>query len=196
MAIDVHTVGECVASVHFDSYRGMRQATNYLLQLGHRRIAFFQFREETLAGVERYRGWRDALQAANINADDQVIWQADYNMTAAYNAALTLLAERRDFTALVASSDALAFGALRALSEYRLRVPEDVSLVGFDDIDFSAFANPPLTTMRQDGSALGQGAMRLLLALMRGESLPVNPLVLPSQLIIRASTAPPRDDPR
>jgi len=100
-----------------------------------------------------------------------------------------LLAERHDFTAIVAGSDFMAIGILRALTEQGLRVPEDVSLIGFDDIDFCQYTVPPLTTVRQDRVAMGRGAVERLVALIEGAE-EVSPLVLPTQLIIRKSTAP------
>ncbi|HZU01117.1 MAG TPA: substrate-binding domain-containing protein, partial [Ktedonobacteraceae bacterium] len=89
--------------------------------------------------------------------------------------------------AIVAGSDFMAIGILRALTEHGLRVPDDVSLVGFDDVEFSQYTTPPLTTVRQDRVAMGCGAVQRLIAMIEGTG-EVSPLVLPTQLIVRKST--------
>jgi len=99
------------------------------------------------------------------------------------------LAERRDFTAIVAGSDFMAIGILRALTEQGLRVPDDVSLVGFDDIDLCQYTIPPLTTVRQDRVAMGREAVHRLIAMIEGTE-EVSPLILPTQLVVRKSTGP------
>jgi len=102
---------------------------------------------------------------------------------------MLLLAERRDFTAIVAGSDIMAIGILRALTEHGLRVPEDVSLIGFDDITLCQYTAPQLTTVRQDREAVGRGAVARLIDLIeRAEE--VSPLILPTQLVVRKSTRP------
>lgn len=189
--VDGQAQGRRISSVLVDNARGMRQATSYLLHLGHRRIAFFGGHSGTLAGLERQRGWEEALGEAGVPLDPGLIYRTDFTMEEAYRAALALLAERQDVTAIVASSDMMAIGILRALREYRLRVPDDISLVGFDDIDLCLFTDPPLTTVRQDGPSLGEAVVRQLLALIRREGLPLAPLVLPTQLVVRASACPP-----
>jgi LacI family transcriptional regulator len=110
-------------------------------------------------------------------------------MNEAYEAARALLAERSDFTAIVAGSDFMAIGILRALMEHGLRVPEDVSLIGFDDTEFSQYTIPMLTTVRQDRVAMGRGAVQRLVALVEGSG-ETSPLVLPTQLVVRKSTGP------
>jgi DNA-binding LacI/PurR family transcriptional regulator len=114
-------------------------------------------------------------------------------MDEAYEAARALLAERRDFTAIIAGSDFMAMGILRALTEEGLRVPDDVSLVGFDDSEFCQYTAPPLTTVRQDRVAMGRGAVQRLIAMIEGTE-EASPLILPTQLIVRKSTGPvPKD---
>jgi LacI family transcriptional regulator/LacI family purine nucleotide synthesis repressor len=112
-------------------------------------------------------------------------------MEDAYRAANQLLDEHHDFTAMVAASDIMAIGALRAINEHGLRVPEDISLASFDGIDFSEYTNPPLTTMWQDREAIGSGAMRLLIAMIEGTGEnPPSPLIVPTRLVVRKSTRP------
>jgi DNA-binding LacI/PurR family transcriptional regulator len=122
-----------------------------------------------------------------------LIRQSGWNIDEAYETAKILLAERHDFTAIVAGSDIMAIGILRALTEEGLRVPDDVSLVGFDDVELAQYTNPPLTTIRQDRVAMGRGAVQRLIDLIEGTG-EVSPLIIPTQLVVRKSTGPvPRE---
>ena len=174
--------------VKSDNIDGARQATEHLLSLGHRHIAFLTGPTD-LVGLERLLGCQQALAQAGITPDAGLVRPSGWNTDEAYEAARTLLAERRDFTAIVAGSDFMAIGILSALTEQGLRVPDDVSLIGFDDIDLCRYVNPPLTTVRQDREAMGCGAVQRLIAIMEGTE-EVSPLIIPTQLVVRKSTGP------
>lgn len=175
--------------VKSDNMDGARQAGEHLLSLGHRRIAFLTGPTTSIVGLERLLGGQQALAHAAITPEPGLVRQSGWNIDEAYEAAMALLAERRDFTAIMAGSDIMAMGILRALQENGLRVPEDVSLIGFDDIDLCPYISPPLTTMRQDHEAMGRGAVQRLIAMIEGTGEPA-PLILPTQLVIRKSTGP------
>lgn len=187
--VDRASQGSHATYVKSDNIDGTRQATEHLLALGHRRIALLAGLTTDLAGLERLLGYQQALAQAGITPDSGLVRQSGWNVDEAYESARTLLAARRDFTAIVAGSDFMAIGILRALTEQGLSVPEDVSLIGFDDIDFCQYTVPSLTTVRQDRVAMGRGAVERLVALIE-ETEEVSPLVLPTRLIIRKSTAP------
>jgi DNA-binding LacI/PurR family transcriptional regulator len=176
-----------VKSDHIDS---ARQATEHLLSLGHRSIAFLAGSTTSLSGMERLVGYHQALAQAGIALDTNLVRQSGWEMEESYKAVHALLDESHDFTAIVAASDVMAIGALRALSEHDLRVPDDISLVSIDGIDFSEYTIPPLTTMWQDREAMGRGAVRLLLTMIEGtgQEPPPAPLVVPTRLVIRKST--------
>ncbi|GCE08807.1 LacI family DNA-binding transcriptional regulator [Dictyobacter aurantiacus] len=176
--------------VKSDYKGGAIQATEHLLQLGHRRIAFFPGSLFSITGTERFMGYQQAMASSGLSVDQRLVCQSGWETQDAYQAALALLSERRDFTAIVANSDMMAFGILRALKEHNLRVPDDVSLIGFDNIDRSQYSDPPLTTIHQDKQAISKGAVALLLQLISGEET-VSPLVVPTQLVVRASTSAP-----
>ncbi|MBA2681172.1 MAG: LacI family DNA-binding transcriptional regulator [Ktedonobacteraceae bacterium] len=183
--------GNRATYIKSDYVDGARQATTHLLQLGHRRIAFFPGDPVSITGVERLLGHQQTMAQAGLIIDTNLVRQSNWDSKDAYQAAMVLLSERRDFTAIVAGSDMMAFGILRALRKHNLRVPEDISLIGFDNIDQSEDADPPLTTVQQNKQALSQGAVSLLTRLIKGEETPA-PLIIPTQLIVRASTmAPP-----
>jgi LacI family transcriptional regulator, galactose operon repressor len=191
--IDWMGQGSHATYVKSDNIDSARQATEHLIALGHRRIAFLTGSTIDLAGLERLLGCQQALAQAGIAPDPGLVRQSGWNVDEAYEAALALLAERRDFTAIVAGSDFMAIGILRALSEQGLRVPDDVSLIGFDDIIFGQYTTPPLTTMHQDRVAMGRGAVQRLVAIVEGTE-EASPLILPTQLVVRKSTGPvPRE---
>jgi len=191
--IDKKAQGSHATYVSSDNIDGARQVTEHLLKLGHRRIAFMTGTSVDLSGLERLLGCQQALAQAGIAPDAGLIRQLGWSVDEAYESARVLLAERRDFTAIVAGSDYMALGILRALREQGLRVPDDVSLVGFDDLEFCQYITPPLTTVRQDRAAMGRGAVRRLIAMIEGTEEP-SPLILPTQLIIRDSTGPAPSD--
>ena len=187
--IDRMVQGNHATYVKSDNIDGARQATEHLLALGHRRIAFLTGSTTDLAGLERLLGCQQALSQAGIAPDPRLVRQSGWNVDEAYEAAKVLLAEHYDFTAIVAGSDFMAIGILRALIEQGLRVPDDVSLVGFDDIEFCQYTTPPLTTVRQNRVEMGRGAVQRLVAMVEGKA-EISPLIVPTQLVVRQSTGP------
>ncbi|HCI78731.1 MAG TPA: LacI family transcriptional regulator [Ktedonobacter sp.] len=187
--IDKMAQGSHATYVTSDNIDGARQVVEHLLALGHRRIAFLMGSTVDISGLERLLGCQQALAQAGIAPDVGLVRQSGWNIDEAYEAAKVLLAERHDFTAIVAGSDYMALGILRALTEQGRRVPDDISLVGFDDLEFCQYITPALTTVRQDRAAMGRGAVQKLLSMIEGTSEP-SPLVVPAQLIVRKSTAP------
>jgi DNA-binding LacI/PurR family transcriptional regulator len=189
--VDVAAQSSHATYVRSDNVTGAHQVIEHLLHLGHRRIAILSGHATSLAGTERLLGYQRALAQAGVTLDPGLVRQSSFTMEAAYRDMVALLDERRDFTAVVASSDLMAIGVTRALHERGLRVPTDVSVAGFDDIDLCLYIDPPLTTVRQDRAAMGQGAMRRLVAMMRGDAdADLTPLIIPTQLVIRQSTGP------
>ena len=193
--IDVVASGPCATWVASENAEGAQAVTEHLISLGHRRIARITGTETDPSGGERLRGIRAALAAAGIPEDPGLARRSDWSTEGAYQAAKDLMDRRPDLTAIVAESDMMAIGVLRALHEYGLRVPDDVSVTGFDDVDLSAYTLPPLTTIRQDTEAMGAAAVHAALELIeRGPTDPAapGPVRLPTELVVRGSTAPPR----
>ncbi len=187
--IDSFFQGNNATYVKSDYSDGARQATEHLLHLGHKRIAVFPGDFLSATGMERLMGYHQAMARAGLVIDPQLIRQTGWERKEAYQEAMLLLHERRDFTAIVASSDMLAFGVLKALHKLHIRVPEEVSLIGFDDIDLSQESDPPLTTVRQDKEAISKAAIAALFQCIRGDGVSV-PVIVPTHLIVRASTGP------
>lgn len=179
--------GTGLHAVTFDQYGGARLATRHLAELGHREIIHVSGPLNWLDARERALGWRHELRSAGLHAAPPVpadSWNADRG----YEVGLDLLRDGLP-TAVFTANDQLALGLLRAFAEAGVRVPHDVSVVGFDDVDGSAQFFPPLTTVRQEFAELGRRCLGMLLDLLAGR--PVDPVVVEAQLIVRASTGPP-----
>ena len=193
VAVD-HVGREGVAEVHVDDRGGARQAAQHLVDLGHRRLGVVTLdtapEAENYPAHERMLGWRDAFTALGI---DPVVVATPYQPPqAAYDAALRLLDRPDRPTGVVCFSDAFALATIRAAESLGLRVPEDLSVVGFDDSVLAASSRPPLTTVHQEVPAKGQAAVAAMADLLAGRQ--PDPVVLPTTLVVRASTAPPPED--
>lgn len=177
-----------VYSIDVDMREASRVATRHLLGLGHRRIAYLGFASNQYHGVtERLYGYRDALREFGIGEDKECLAFADFSAQSGYEAMRALLERDRSFTALFAGNDTVAFGAMLALREAGLRIPEDVAIVGYDDIPLAAYAAPPLTTMRTSPYEQACEASNLLVRLMAGERPAQMHWTNPVPLIVRAS---------
>jgi LacI family transcriptional regulator len=173
-------------SVVIDQDYGARLATRHLIDLGHRAICAISGPLEWFGALARHRSWAATLQTAGIAPGPFI--EGDWTARGGYQAALQLLSQGAGFTGLVVANDQMALGAIRALRERGLRVPEDVSVVGFDDIPEAAYFEPPLTTVRQNFAALGEQSVEYLIDLIDHPELPPHQRVLYPQLIERKST--------
>jgi LacI family transcriptional regulator len=173
-------------ALDFDNFEGARLATHHLLTLGHRRIAFIAGDLKHPDGKERLRGYRSALEAAGLAFEPALVMPGSFTEGSGLMAVERLIDSREAFTAIFASNDQMAIGARLALHRRHLRVPEDVSLVGFDDLATSVYAIPPLTTVHHPVLELGQLAAQAMLQLLAGEAPTV---VLPTpRLMARESS--------
>jgi LacI family transcriptional regulator len=179
--------GARIASLDYDNIDGAKHAVEHLIGLGHRDIAFISGPTNHADARERLGGYMAAL-GAKAHRDPRLIVDADYQEQGGYEATLRLLASGVRFTAILAANDQMAFGVRLALHEQGLRVPEDVSLVGFDDLYFSRYLTPPLTTVHHSAQDLGRRASEALKELVLGER-PGHQL-LQTELVIRQSTGP------
>jgi DNA-binding LacI/PurR family transcriptional regulator len=181
-----------LASVAIDNTSGALDATRHLLDLGHRTVHHLGGPASWLDAQERVDGWRQALQAAGAPVLPPVY--GDWSARSGYELGHQL-AQQRDMTAVFCGNDQMALGLLRALAERGIRVPGDISVVGFDDIPEAAFFPPPLTTVRQDIGKLARQALRRIVDEINGEQHPGADLPIAPDLIVRASAARPRGNP-
>jgi DNA-binding LacI/PurR family transcriptional regulator len=181
-------VGAPLPSVTIDNAAGAARATQYLLDLGHQTVHHLAGPQAWLDAAERAAGWRRTLERAGARVPGLVF--GDWSARSGYEAGHGLSA-MPDVTAVVCANDQMALGLLRALAERGREVPEDVSVVGFDDIPEAPFFPPPLTTVRQDFGELGRRAMHLLMDRISGAGGFVPPVPIKPDLVVRASAAPP-----
>ena len=177
--------------VDADNRAGAQMAVDYLIRLGHRRIATITGPLNMIAGLDRYEGYKTALTNRGISFDENLVAEGDFTEEGAYQAMQTLLPQKP--TAVFVASDTMAMGAIKAIREAGLRIPEDISVVGFDDLQSSSFTAPPLTTVRQPVYQLGSTAASLLIDLIEGKSEPPQHIILPTELVIRESCASPKN---
>ncbi len=176
--------GQLYCSVGSDNPAGARRATLHLARLGRRRIAFLGATEAPEA-LQRYQGYLDGLEAAGLAADRRLIVPSQFELEAAEACTETLLARQLGFDGIVAASDIIALGAIRALNRAGLRVPDDVSVVGYDDVQAARLSRPELTTIRQDTRVAG----RLLVAKLLDSDVDgaLRSERVPTELVVRAS---------
>jgi len=175
-------------ALDFNDFEGARLATHHLLSQGHRQIAFIAGDPVHPDAQERLRGYRAALEAAGVPYKPSLVLPGKFHEESGLMAVERLIDSREPFTAIFAANDQMAFGASLALHRRGLRVPEDVSLVGFDDLAGAAHSLPPLTTIHQAAHELGRLAAQSLLQLLAGQK-PSGKLPEP-RLIVRSSTRP------
>jgi DNA-binding LacI/PurR family transcriptional regulator len=175
--------------VDTDQALGARQATEHLLRLGHRQVWHIAGPETAFSAAHRAKSWRETLRAAGIAPPP--LLRGDWTTESGYRHGLTL-GKRDDVTAIFAANDEMALGAMRALHELGRDVPADVSIVGFDDMEVAASFWPPLTTVRQDFAAVGRLSIQKLLAKVTDPAILPDATVVPTDLVVRKSTAAPR----
>lgn len=174
-----------LAALYCDNVEGARLATQHLIDLGHRQIAFIGGDPQHSDAVERLQGYRMALEAARIRFDPALVAEGGFYEGGGLQAVGDLLASRKRFTAIFAANDQMAVGAALGLSRHSLRVPEDVSLIGYDDLLSSLYSKPPLSSVHQSAYELGQQAAEVLLQMLAGET-PVFEVPAP-RLVLRES---------
>ncbi|MGD8624172.1 MAG: LacI family DNA-binding transcriptional regulator [Anaerolineae bacterium] len=176
-----------VSKVFVDDVAGGLAVTRHLLAAGHRRIGFLAGPAASFSGRRRLQGYRAALSEAGLTYRAEWLRHGAPSAEGGHRAARQLLADSSDLTALFCYNDLVAVGALQACAELDRRVPDDLAIVGFDDIPFAALVTPPLTTCRVPRHELGARAVRLLLDRFRGEADGDREVVLRPELVVRAS---------
>lgn len=180
---------ETVSNVTIDNIKATKDITSYILSLGHRRICYLAGPENVPLYQDRVSGYRQALDERGIGCDPAMIIHGSSSIQGGYEAMQGVLNSGCPrFDAVVSSGDVIAIGAIRALNEHGLRVPEDVAVTGFDDIAMSSLFNPPLTTVRQPKYLMGSRSTEKLLDLIAGKQPVQRREVLDYELVIRKSS--------
>lgn len=182
-----YVVGLQAPNVRIDNVAAAAAATEHLLKLGHRKIATITGPYSNPIVKDRVTGFRQQMRRASVAVTAAYVVRGDFSLESGYHAMQGLLALEEVPTAVFCANDEMAMGAIRAAKESGRRVPQDLSVVGFDDIRFAEYVDPPLTTIRQPQREIGETAMRLILDVFEKRSGP-STVVLPHSLIIRGST--------
>ena len=190
--MDVGRVGPRMSHVLIDYANGIRQAVDHLADLGHKRIAFITGPLDLHSARTRRQAFLDGMRARRLTPEPRLIREGTHTADGGQHAMTAILKSSRRPTAVVCSNDWTAIGALHALDAAGLRVPADVSLVGFDDIPLASYTTPPLTSVRMSAGDVGSTAFDALFRLIGGVHLEGDVYQVPTKLVVRASTAKPR----
>jgi LacI family transcriptional regulator len=187
VAIDPHTGQSGLPTIDSDNLRGGQLATAHLLGLGHRRIAMLSGRPDLESSRLREQGYRQAMAAAGVPVSEDLVLVGGYDAQASAECTRALLTSNDPPTAIFAANDVSAIAAIQAAVGLGLRVPADLSVVGFDNIPESALCTPPLTTVNQPIRQMGERSIQLLLRLMRGDHVEATHITLQTDLVVRQS---------
>mgnify|MGYP001187427210 CR=1 FL=1 len=177
--------GSTIPTVSIDNISSARKATEYLIHLGHRRIGFISGPLNVILSRDRLKGFRQAMAQHGIPVESFLVQEGDFSFESGYNMMMKFLALDQPPTAVFASNDEMAIGAIKAIKSKGLRVPDDISVVGFDDIQFASIYEPALTTISQPMFEIGKKAMELLIKLINKDELEKSQYILEDRLVVR-----------
>jgi LacI family transcriptional regulator len=188
--IDLDVRGGRAGYISSDNQEGAQQAVSYLAGLNHRRISFLSGNKDSYVSRHRQEGYRAGLAAADLPYREEYVAEGDFTRETGYVAMGKLLALTERPTAVICCSDMSAVGAMEAIHDAGLSVPEDISVIGFDDIEIARYVRPALTTVRQDMITIGRRSIELLDDLILDKKLPPPEAIVPTELIVRGSCGP------
>jgi DNA-binding LacI/PurR family transcriptional regulator len=180
---------EAISSVVIDGHKGMHQMTHHLLELGHRNIGYIDGSSGYKVANERRRGYEDCLKEHDIAVQSKLIYYADYEISAGYEASRYFMEESSvKPTAILAANDIMAIGAVGYLRENGYRIPKDIAVAGFDDIDLGKIIMPNLTTYRQPLNTIAHQVVKMLIDKINSPTIEEKQIIVDGELIVRGST--------
>lgn len=185
ITIGRHPTNNQISYVDVDNLGSAREMVSYMLRLGYRRIGTIAGPQKMVAGIDRLKGYIAAHKFLSIPVDPDLIVESDFSEEGGYHAMQQLWQHRPD--AVFAASDAMAIGSTKAIQEKGLRVPEDIAVVGFDDLPFASRSTPPLTTVRQPTGRVGAVAVDTLISMIEKTAIGPHRIILPTEMVIRNS---------
>lgn len=177
-------------AIRIDNRGAAKSMVNYLISLGHKRIGVISGLKDNPHAIDRLEGYKEAIAEAGIPFEKDLIAEGDFTMWSGLNAAFQFCNMKNRPTAIFSMNDEMAIGAMQTLKNQGIRIPEDISVTGFDDIAYAKYSDPSLTTISQPAEEMGKMAMDMLLKVIEGEPLSQRECVLPTEFIIRKSTGP------
>ena len=181
-----------IPSVNIDNITGAFEAITYLINLGHRRIGFLSGSKNSRFSIERLLGFREAMEHNHLPIKEEFILETDFVLEKAYESMKNLISMENPPTGVFVVNDYCALGALKAAKEKKLKVPQDISIVGFGDIPIASMTDPPLTTIHEPFQEMGGEAVEMLLKIINKKRLPKKEITLSVYLNIRETAAPPK----
>lgn len=186
--VDIELEGNLVGSVSVDNIKATYEAVEYLISLGHENIAMMNGRKEANVTVKRETGYLRAMEANNLEIRQELIQYANFDEEIAHIMALDMLRSYPDLTAFFCASDIMAIGVMKAIKETGKKIPDDISVFGFDDITLAQYLSPPLSTVTQNMTVIGYEAAKLLSRFMAQEDVISPHVFVPHSLSVRGST--------
>ncbi|AAM23502.1 LacI family transcriptional regulator [Caldanaerobacter subterraneus subsp. tengcongensis MB4] len=186
--MDRRVDSENIYGVFLDNYEGGYIATKHLIDLGHEKIGCITGPLYTKSAKERLEGYKKALLDSGIKIDEKLIFEGDYKINGGIIGAERLLKDNKDMSAIFACNDLMAYGAYKTIRSFGYKIPDDISVVGFDDIQLSQILEPQLSTIKQPAYDMGLTAARMLIKLIEGKKLKKKIINFRPQLVIRQST--------
>jgi len=177
-------------AIRIDNRAAARSMVEYLISLGHKRIGVISGLKDNPHAIDRLEGYKEALASAGIPFEKELIAEGDFTMWSGLNAAFQFCNMKNRPTAIFSMNDEMAIGAMQTLKNQGFKIPDDISVTGFDDIAYAKYSDPALTTISQPAEEMGKMAMDMLLKVIEGEPLSQRECVLPTEFIIRKSTGP------
>lgn len=189
-------VGTPTPSIRVDNVAATKMVVDHLLALGHKRIGVISGLKDNPHTIDRLEGYKQSLRQAGIDFQNTLVAEGDFTLWSGQNAAKHFVNLQNRPTAICCMNDEMAIGAIQTLKAHHLNVPDDISITGFDDINYAKYWDPGLTTIAQPADEIGRIATETLLRIIEGEDLSQREVILPTEFITRQSTAPPRKSKR
>ncbi|WAJ70591.1 LacI family DNA-binding transcriptional regulator [Catenovulum adriaticum] len=175
------------ASVRMDHIAASFSIVNYLISMGHRKIGCISGLSDNPHSRDRLKGYKQALAKAGIDFDDSLLYEGNFTMQSGHDAGVYFAQLSQRPTAVFSMNDLMAVGAIKSFKEHNIRVPQDISITGFDDLDFATYTDPALTTIRQPAEEMGKKAMLLLLQILDGKPPTQQEFILKHEFVLRDS---------
>jgi LacI family repressor for deo operon, udp, cdd, tsx, nupC, and nupG len=180
-------------TVRIDNFGAAKEVVNYLISIGHKRIGVISGLQNNPHTIDRIKGYKQALAEADITFEPGLVVEGDFTLWSGLNASERFTRMEDIPTAIFCMNDEMAIGAIKGLKSKGLRLPQDISITGFDDLEVSRYCDPPLTTVAQPAEKVGEKSAELLFQLIDGQTPSQTEYVLPVEFVIRQSTAMPRE---
>jgi len=194
VALDNSAADKSIPSVIIDNFNADVDSVDYIYSLGHKRIGFMRGLEDSDVGNNRFAGYQKGLRKNDLDFDEALVFRGNYSYEAGIKGADYFLSLKNPPTAIICANDSMALGAMKKLHQENVRVPEDISIIGFDDIEVASQIIPPLTTVAAPVEQIAERSFQILKDLIQGNEVDNQHIALPAQLVIRQTCSAPTKD--